>query len=117
MATVDGTNNSETLDALDGVTNGGDTIHGRGGNDTIFGNGGDDYIFGGDHRSDYGDSDQSGRQRPRHRLGPKPRSAAVSCRTRGVLSFLSKARQVSGGKTARFHHAARRPMRAPLRMR
>ena len=72
MATVDGTNNSETLDALDGVTNGGDTIHGHGG---------DDYIFGGDHRSDYGESDQSGRQRPRHRLGPKPRSAAVSCRS------------------------------------
>jgi hypothetical protein len=52
MATVDGTNNSETLDALDGVTNGGDTIYGRGGNDTIFGLGGDDYIQGGSGADD-----------------------------------------------------------------
>jgi Ca2+-binding RTX toxin-like protein len=45
--TVLGTNNSETIDALDGVTNGADTIYGFGGNDTIFGLGGRDEIKGG----------------------------------------------------------------------
>jgi serralysin len=67
---VEGTNSSETIDALDGVTNGGDTIYGRGGHDTIsglggndlifgdgghdtiFGNGGDDFIFGGSGADD-----------------------------------------------------------------
>jgi RTX calcium-binding nonapeptide repeat (4 copies) len=44
MATVEGTNNSEIINLLDGVTNGGDTIYGRSG--TIFGLGGDDYILG-----------------------------------------------------------------------
>jgi Ca2+-binding RTX toxin-like protein len=47
MAYVEGTNNSEIINLLDGVTNDGDTIYGRGGNDTIFGLGGDDYIQGG----------------------------------------------------------------------
>jgi hypothetical protein len=36
MANVFGTDNSETLNAFDGVTNGADTIFGFGGNDTIF---------------------------------------------------------------------------------
>jgi Ca2+-binding RTX toxin-like protein len=52
MATVEGTNNSEIINLLDGVTNGGDTIYGRGGNDTIFGLGGDDYILGGSGADD-----------------------------------------------------------------
>ena len=47
MANVYGTGNSETLNALDGVTNGADTIFGFGGNDTIFGLGGNDLIKGG----------------------------------------------------------------------
>jgi Ca2+-binding RTX toxin-like protein len=45
---VEGTNASETIDALDGVTNDSDTIYGRGGHDTIFGLGGGDRIYGGD---------------------------------------------------------------------
>jgi Ca2+-binding RTX toxin-like protein len=45
---VEGTNASETIDALDGVTNDSDTIYGRGGNDTISGLGGHDDIYGGD---------------------------------------------------------------------
>jgi Ca2+-binding RTX toxin-like protein len=44
---VYGTNNSETINALDGVTNGYDIINGYGGNDSIYGLGGDDYIVGG----------------------------------------------------------------------
>ena len=40
--------------------------------------------------------------------GSKSRSAAASCLSRGVLSFLSKARETSGSETARVHHAARR---------
>lgn len=47
MATVTGTNASETINAADGVTNDGDVISGFGGNDTIFGLGGDDTITGG----------------------------------------------------------------------
>ena len=47
MAIVFGTNFSETINALDGVTNGADTILGFGGNDTIFGLGGADFINGG----------------------------------------------------------------------
>jgi Ca2+-binding RTX toxin-like protein len=47
MANVFGTDNSETLNAFDGVTNGADTIFGFGGNDTIFGLGGNDEIKGG----------------------------------------------------------------------
>jgi Ca2+-binding RTX toxin-like protein len=47
MAIVNGTDNSETLNALDGVTNGVDNISGYGGNDLIFGLSGDDYIVGG----------------------------------------------------------------------
>jgi Ca2+-binding RTX toxin-like protein len=47
MAIVDGTDNSETLNALDGVTNDDDNISGYGGNDLIFGLSGDDYIVGG----------------------------------------------------------------------
>jgi serralysin len=44
---VFGTNASETLDALDGVTDGADTIYGYAGDDTIFGLGGNDLILGG----------------------------------------------------------------------
>jgi Ca2+-binding RTX toxin-like protein len=44
---VYGTNNSETINAFDGVTNGADTIYGFGGNDTISGLGGNDEIKGG----------------------------------------------------------------------
>ena len=47
MATVSGTNNSDLLDALDGVTNGVDSIFGLGGNDIIFGLGGGNSIDGG----------------------------------------------------------------------
>jgi Ca2+-binding RTX toxin-like protein len=47
MANVFGTNNSETINAFDGVTNGADTIFGFGGSDTIYGLGGNDEIKGG----------------------------------------------------------------------
>src|SRR5262245_66014411 len=47
MANVYGTDNPETLNASDGVTNGADTIFGYGGNDAIFGLGGNDEIKGG----------------------------------------------------------------------
>ena len=47
MAFVNGTNNSETINALDGVTAGADEIYGQNGNDTIYGLGGDDKIDGG----------------------------------------------------------------------
>jgi Ca2+-binding RTX toxin-like protein len=44
---VYGTNASETIDVLDGVTNGDDVIYGYDGNDSIWGLGGNDYIIGG----------------------------------------------------------------------
>jgi Ca2+-binding RTX toxin-like protein len=47
MAIVNGTDNPETLNEDDGVTNLDDVINGLGGNDNIFGLGGDDDIFGG----------------------------------------------------------------------
>lgn len=47
MAIVYGTTSSETINALDGVTDLADTIYGYGGNDTIFGLGGNDLIIGG----------------------------------------------------------------------
>jgi Ca2+-binding RTX toxin-like protein len=47
VASVTGTDASETLDRADGVTDNADTILGLGGNDTIFGLGGSDYIKGG----------------------------------------------------------------------
>jgi Ca2+-binding RTX toxin-like protein len=47
MATVSGTDNSETIDRADGVTDSADTIFGLGGDDTIFGLGGNDTIKGG----------------------------------------------------------------------
>ena len=47
MAFVNGTNNSETINWLDGVTFGNDSIYGYGGDDSIFGRAGDDYIVGG----------------------------------------------------------------------
>ena len=47
MAYVKGTNNSEKINWLDGVTFGNDSIYGYGGNDSIFGGGGDDFIVGG----------------------------------------------------------------------
>jgi Ca2+-binding RTX toxin-like protein len=48
VATVTGTNNSETLNRASGVTDGADTIFGLGGDDTIYGLGGEDIIAGGD---------------------------------------------------------------------
>jgi Ca2+-binding RTX toxin-like protein len=47
MAIVQGTNNSETINLLDGVTFGDDQIYGYGGDDSIFGRAGDDIIDGG----------------------------------------------------------------------
>jgi Ca2+-binding RTX toxin-like protein len=47
MAYVEGTNNSETINLLDGVTFGDDFILGLGGDDSIFGRAGDDHIVGG----------------------------------------------------------------------
>ena len=47
MAYVTGTNSSETINGLDGVTFGDDIIYGYGGSDSIHGLGGDDYIVGG----------------------------------------------------------------------
>ena len=47
MSDVFGTDASETINLLDGVSNGADSIWGFGGNDTIFGLGGDDRIKGG----------------------------------------------------------------------
>jgi Ca2+-binding RTX toxin-like protein len=47
MADVTGTQDSDILDAADGVTEGNDFILGLGGDDTIFGLGGDDSILGG----------------------------------------------------------------------
>ena len=47
MANVYGTNNSETINVLDGVTNVSDIIYSYGGNDSIYGLGGNDYIVGG----------------------------------------------------------------------
>ena len=44
---IDGTDASETIDVLDGVTETNDGIHGHGGSDTIFGLGGNDRIWGG----------------------------------------------------------------------
>jgi hypothetical protein len=44
---VYGTNNSETIDVLDGVTNGDDIIYGYDGNDSIWGLGGSDTLIGG----------------------------------------------------------------------
>ena len=52
MANIYGTNNSETLNLFDGVTNGADTIWGYGGNDTIWGLGGSDVIIGGSGADD-----------------------------------------------------------------
>jgi serralysin len=45
MAIVYGSKFSESINALDGVTNGADTIYGYGGNDTILGLGGNDLII------------------------------------------------------------------------
>jgi Ca2+-binding RTX toxin-like protein len=47
MANVYGTDSSELIDVMDGVTTGDDFIFALGGNDTIFGRGGNDYIKGG----------------------------------------------------------------------
>ena len=44
---IEGTDNAEVINALDGVTNGNDIIWAYGGNDTISGLGGDDMIKGG----------------------------------------------------------------------
>lgn len=47
MATILGTDNSEVINGLNGVTNGPDVIYGYGGNDLISAAGGNDMIFGG----------------------------------------------------------------------
>ncbi len=47
MSDVFGTDASETINLLDGVSNGANSIWGFGGNDTIFGLGGADTIKGG----------------------------------------------------------------------
>jgi Ca2+-binding RTX toxin-like protein len=47
MASIVGSDASETIDAVDGVTNGNDTIFGKGGADKIYGLGGADIIKGG----------------------------------------------------------------------
>ena len=47
MALVKGTNNSEWIDAADGVTNVADVVYGFAGNDTIYGLDGDDDLYGG----------------------------------------------------------------------
>ncbi|MCP4385793.1 MAG: calcium-binding protein [Hyphomicrobiales bacterium] len=47
MANVVGTDNSETLNGADGVTNGPDDIYGLGGDDFLYGNGGNDMLKGG----------------------------------------------------------------------
>jgi Ca2+-binding RTX toxin-like protein len=47
MAYVYGTNNSETINLLDGVTFGDDSIYGYDGDDSIFGRAGNDIIVGG----------------------------------------------------------------------
>ena len=47
MALVKGTNNSELIDAADGVTNSDDVVYGYDGNDTIYGLDGDDHLYGG----------------------------------------------------------------------
>ena len=52
MALVYGTSNAETINALDGVTNGADKIFGLAGNDRIYGLGGNDEILGG-HGADH----------------------------------------------------------------
>jgi Ca2+-binding RTX toxin-like protein len=52
MANVYGHDYSETLDILDGVTNGADVIWGYGGNDNIYGWGGNDVIIGGSGADD-----------------------------------------------------------------
>jgi Ca2+-binding RTX toxin-like protein len=44
---VYGTNNSETINVLDGVTNGYDIIYGYDGDDSIYGLGGNDTLIGG----------------------------------------------------------------------
>jgi Ca2+-binding RTX toxin-like protein len=52
MAIVIGTNNSDWIDPLDGVTNGDDLIYGFGGNDTIFALNGYNTVYGGDGNDD-----------------------------------------------------------------
>lgn len=56
MATVTGTDNSETIDQDTGVTQGQDIINALGGNDFVFGLGGSDEIHGGSGNDDiFGD--------------------------------------------------------------
>jgi Ca2+-binding RTX toxin-like protein len=50
MAIVNGTANSDLLDATDGITFGDDYVYGGDGNDTIYGLGGNDHLFGEDGR-------------------------------------------------------------------
>jgi Ca2+-binding RTX toxin-like protein len=46
MATISGTNQSDVLNAADGVTPFDDWVYGRQGKDEIYGLGGDDHLFG-----------------------------------------------------------------------
>jgi hypothetical protein len=52
MANVVGTDNSETLNGADGVTNRPDEIYGLGGDDFLYGNGGNDMLKGGGKGND-----------------------------------------------------------------
>ena len=47
MDPIEGTNNSDLINGMDGVTNGADWIYGYGGDDVIYGMDGNDMIWGG----------------------------------------------------------------------
>ena len=83
MADVYGTNNSETINFLDGVTFGDDIIYGFGGDDLIFGLAGDDYIIGG-----------TGADALRGGLGSDTAGYATS--TAGIIASLAMGEGVGG---------------------
>jgi Ca2+-binding RTX toxin-like protein len=80
---VYGTNNSETINFLDGVTFGNDQIFGYDGNDSIFGLAGDDYIVGGT-----GADALDG--------GPGSDTASYTTSTAGIMASLSYGVGVGG---------------------
>jgi Ca2+-binding RTX toxin-like protein len=80
---VYGTNNSETINFLDGVTIGNDQIFGYDGNDSIFGLAGDDYIVGGT-----GADALDG--------GPGSDTASYTTSTAGIMASLSYGVGVGG---------------------
>jgi Ca2+-binding RTX toxin-like protein len=80
---VHGTNNSETINFLDGVTFLNDQIFGYDGNDSIFGLGGDDYIVGGT-----GADALDG--------GPGSDTASYTTSTAGIMASLSYGVGVGG---------------------